>query len=286
MLSSERRPSFVKSTFEFQYLSAAGADSWMLRLAVYKALNRGDIEAMCQNVVQMIHFLNMHKDEYGIDLTGLQEDMNETLQMKEEMATFATNLQVKLKKVSNAQASHGPIEKCYRLRAQYLSSSSATLRAPFAQIDTGYHAAAKALEYATTHLQELKNSFAELEKITSLFGVAETMGAERTEIDKQLKILEYFRHAWDLHSKLFHWADMALGHVNMHDTSFISHIKEELLEISSAKFTQLSKNCFRNDPHADFALTELHRQIHVNMAACDHPPSCSRTSPLPKCKLL
>ena len=74
---------------------------------------------MCQNVVQMIHFLNMHKNEYGIDLTGLQEDMNETLQMKEEMATFATNLQVKLKKVPNAQASHGPIEKCYRLRAQY-----------------------------------------------------------------------------------------------------------------------------------------------------------------------
>ena len=212
---------------------SAGADSWLLRLAVYKALNRGDIEAMCQNVVQMIHFLNMHKDEYGIDLTGLQEDMNETLQMKEEMATFATNLQVKLKKVPNAQASHGLIEKCYRLRAQYLSSSSATLRAPFAQIDTGYHAAAKALEYATTHLQELKNSFAELEKITALFGVAETMGAERTAIDKQLKTLEYFRHAWDLHSKLFDWADMALGHVNMHDTSFISNIKEELLEISS-----------------------------------------------------
>ena len=233
-------------------------DSWLLRLAVYRALHHTDFKAMLQNVDEMICFLAMHMDEYGLDLTDLQNSANDTTMIYNDMVKSATDLRAKLKKVPQSQAPHGHIETVYRLRIKDLISHDVTLNAVFARISTGEPASIKAIEVARQQLDQLRCECVTFEEQTLFFGVTILLQEGKSIIDKQLETLGYFRRAWTLYHTLFDWAQVPLGHPDSLNLDIADSIDWALQEMSA--------NCVK------FANSELY--LMLNKYVADVYESC------------
>ena len=227
-------------------------DSWLLRLAVYRSLHHMDFKAMLQNIGEMICFLEMHKDGYGLDLTDLENSADNTTMIYNEMVKSAADLRSKLKKVPQSQAPHGHIETVYRLRIKDLIRHDVTLNAEFARISTGEPASIQAIEAARQQLHQLRRECITFEEQTLFFGVTILLQEEKSIIDKQLETLGYFRRAWTLYRSLFDWAQVPLGHPDSQ--------KLEVVESIDWALQEMSADCDK------FATSELHLMLNKYIA--------------------
>jgi Ca2+-binding EF-hand superfamily protein len=240
-------------------------DSWLLRLAVFRTLNRTDLVANLENISEMIAFLKVHAEELSLDVTEIAEDFHSTRNLHQDLVKVATEWQARLKKKEKSakketlysHAPHGHFESCCRLRIKCLNSQDMTVNAEFAFSSAKYSAAIKAIEQPTKALQNLKNDCIEFEELTTFFGVDPRMEEEKEIINKQLNTLSSFRRAWELHEQLYTWSDLLLGLPNLQGESILNEMKADLLDMASCpKFaaSDLFRTLSQNILDADAAL--------------------------------
>ncbi len=218
-------------------------DSWLLRLAVFRALD-ADIEPMLRNVLETMNYVELHEaDLHSHDLTlhELHEDVGEAQQMYRDMVRVATELRSKLKK--SPLPERPSIEHYCRVRAQHIKLYDISRNAEFTRVVMGHQGAIVAIEKSAKRLEEFQAECLTLEKQLSFYGDPDSMAEERSVIAEQFDLLDSFRKAWDLHRDLFEWAQMYLSHPDILDKASAEDMIERLRELKVDKMVSSELFC-------------------------------------------